>query len=118
MAHVNYAIMFSKACKYAIRAVLYLSVHSSEDQKLGAREIAEAIDVPKPYLAKILQQLSKHKLISSSKGTGGGFYLTERDRGITLRGDVHRLHIGIAGMFFRKPLPLTQKSNGLPKRPH
>ncbi|MCB0375140.1 MAG: Rrf2 family transcriptional regulator [Sinomicrobium sp.] len=77
--------MFSKACKYGIRAVLYLSVHTSEDTKLGVKEIAEELDVPKPFLAKILQQLSRHNLISSSKGTGGGFYLSEADRQISLR---------------------------------
>lgn len=77
--------MFSKACKYAIRAVFYLSVHSDTDQKLGAKEIAGALDVPKPYLAKILQQLARHNLISSSKGAGGGFFLNEKDREIRIR---------------------------------
>lgn len=76
--------MFSKACKYGIRAVFYLAVNSSEDAKLGAKEVAEALDVPKPYLAKILQQLSRHNLISSSKGIGGGFYLSQADREISL----------------------------------
>lgn len=77
--------MFSKACKYGIRAVLYLAVNSSEATKLGVKEIAEELDVPKSFLAKILQQLSRHNLISSSKGTGGGFYLSESDRKISLR---------------------------------
>lgn len=77
--------MFSKACKYAIRAVLYLAVNTDAEQKLGAKEIAEALDVPKSFLAKILQQLSKHQLISSTKGSGGGFYLSEADRNITIK---------------------------------
>lgn len=77
--------MFSKACKYGIRAVLYLAVNSSEEAKLGAKEVAEALEVPKSFLAKILQQLSRHKLISSSRGTGGGFYLSDSDRDVTLR---------------------------------
>lgn len=76
--------MFSKACKYGIRAVLYLAVHSSEATKVGAKDIAEALEVPKSFLAKILQQLSRHQLISSSKGIGGGFYLSENDRNVTL----------------------------------
>lgn len=82
---VKTAVMFSKACKYGIRAVLYLAVNSNAEAKLGVKEIAEALDVPKPFLAKILQQLSRHQLISSSKGTGGGFYLSDADRSITLR---------------------------------
>ena len=71
--------MFSKSCKYAIRAVLYLAVHSSEEKKLGVKEIAEELDVPKHFLAKLLQQLSRHGLISSTKGPSGGFYMSEDD---------------------------------------
>ncbi len=76
--------MFSKACKYGIRAVLYLAVHASEEKKLGAKEVADALDVPKPFLAKILQQLSRQHLISSSKGMGGGFFLNEANNANTL----------------------------------
>jgi len=71
--------MFSKSCKYAIRAVMYLAVNSSEEKKLGVKEISGALEVPKHFLAKILQQLSRHSLISSTKGPNGGFFLTEDD---------------------------------------
>ncbi|MEZ5041966.1 MAG: Rrf2 family transcriptional regulator [Saprospiraceae bacterium] len=77
--------MFSKSCKYAIRAVLYLAVNANGEKKLGAKEIAEELDIPKPFLAKILQQLSRQDLISSSKGMGGGFYLNKENHEITLR---------------------------------
>ncbi|MCR9287733.1 MAG: Rrf2 family transcriptional regulator [Bacteroidetes bacterium] len=69
--------MFSKSCKYAIRAVLYLAVHSDESSKIGVKEIADSLEVPKHFLAKILQQLAKHNLIASIKGPSGGFFLTE-----------------------------------------
>ncbi len=77
--------MFSKACKYGMRAVLYLAVHSNEEQKLGVKEIAEALNVPGPFLAKIMQQLSRAHLISSSKGPTGGFYLSEKNAQTPLR---------------------------------
>ena len=76
--------MFSKACKYAIRAVLYLAVHTDVKKKLGAKEVATAIDVPKHFLAKILQQLSRQDLIASIKGPNGGFYLPDEKRNITI----------------------------------
>ena len=76
--------MFSKSCQYAIRAVLYLAVNARPAQKTGAKEIAEALNVPSPFLAKILQQLARHGLVSSSKGAGGGFYLQEQDLQVTL----------------------------------
>ena len=72
--------MFSKTTKYAIRAVTWLAVHSSDADKRGVTEIAEALDVPRHFLAKILQQLSRENLISSTKGPGGGFYLSDEDK--------------------------------------
>ncbi len=69
--------MLSNASKYAIRSVLYLAEHSSKSKKLGAKHISEALEIPLPFIAKLLQQLSKAKLISSTKGPRGGFYLTE-----------------------------------------
>lgn len=77
--------MFSKACKYALRAVLYLALHSSEANKLGVGDLAEALNVPKHFLAKILQQLSKAELVSSTKGPHGGFYSSKRNLGVTMR---------------------------------
>lgn len=65
--------MFSKACTYAIRAALYLAVHAGPQARLGVKEIAEALDVPKHFLAKILQQLVRNNLVSSVKGPSGGF---------------------------------------------
>ena len=72
--------MLSNQSKYAIRAVLYLSLNSDVSNKLGSKTIAEHIDVPAPFLAKIFQKLSKAKIISSSKGPNGGFYLSEKEQ--------------------------------------
>lgn len=77
--------MFSKSCKYAIRAVLYLAVHSHEEKKYGVKEVAEVLQVPGPFLAKLLQHLSRQGLISSAKGPSGGFYLSERNKAAPLR---------------------------------
>lgn len=77
--------MFSKTAKYGIRAVLYLAVHSSPERKVGVKEIAESLDVPQHFLAKILQQLSRHNLISSTKGPSGGFYMNPENLQENLR---------------------------------
>ena len=71
--------MYSKSCRYAIRAVLFLAVYSSEKKKHGVKQIAEFLDVPKHFLAKILQELSRKGLVSSSKGPTGGFYLSKKN---------------------------------------
>ena len=76
--------MLSNSCKYAIRAILYLAYNSSRSKKVGSKMIAERINIPAPFLAKIFQKLSKQKIIRSSKGPHGGFYLTEKELSKTL----------------------------------
>ena len=71
--------MLSNQSKYAIRAVIYLAIYSNQSSKLGSKKVANLIDVPAPFLAKILQKLSKTKLILSTKGPNGGFYMTDKE---------------------------------------
>ena len=65
--------MFSKACEYGIRAAVYIALQSLEGRRVSVNEIAEEIDSPIAFTAKILQQLSKSKIIHSVKGPTGGF---------------------------------------------
>ncbi len=67
--------MLSNTCKYAIRAVLYLAINEKGNQKIGIKKISEDLDMPSPFLGKILQVLSKNKLLNSTKGPHGGFSL-------------------------------------------
>ncbi|MEZ4773218.1 MAG: Rrf2 family transcriptional regulator [Bacteroidia bacterium] len=76
--------MFSKSCKYAIRAVLYLATKLGEGERIGAKQLGDTLKVPTPFLAKILQDLSRKGLISSIKGPGGGFFLSEENQNVTL----------------------------------
>lgn len=68
--------MLSNSCKYAIRAVIYIALHSNIENKMGSKLVAKKLKMPQPFLAKILQELTKRQIISSSKGPNGGFYLT------------------------------------------
>lgn len=70
--------MLSKPCKYAIRAVLYLAQDSTK--KSGAKTIADKLDIPAPFLAKTLQELTRKHIISSVKGPNGGFFLSEDNK--------------------------------------
>ncbi|MCB0737508.1 MAG: Rrf2 family transcriptional regulator [Bacteroidetes bacterium] len=67
--------MFSIRCKYAIRSVLYLLTKQGE--KVSVKQIAADLNITQPFLAKILQDLSRAKKISSVKGIRGGFYLAD-----------------------------------------
>lgn len=76
--------MLSKSAKYGIRAVEFLVNYSNQNQKYRAKEIAEQIEVPEPFLAKILQVLSRSRIISSIKGPNGGFFIKRTDNDKTL----------------------------------
>lgn|SRR5574343_98870 len=70
--------MFSKSCEYGLRAILHVSLHSNEQNKIGIKEIAEELNLPSAYLSKILQNLVKHNILQSTKGPNGGFYINEK----------------------------------------
>lgn len=76
-------MFFSKTCEYALRAVFFIAQKSEHGRKVGIREIAASIDSPEPFIAKILQDLSKRGLIQSAKGPTGGFHTDAVTRGNT-----------------------------------
>ncbi|ESU23384.1 rrf2 family protein, putative transcriptional regulator [Flavobacterium enshiense DK69] len=65
--------MFSKTCKYGIRAVIFIASESLHNRRVGIKDIAERIDSPQAFTAKILQTLVRNEIIRSVKGVGGGF---------------------------------------------
>lgn len=67
--------MLSNTCKYAIRSIVYLSVYASSTKKIGIKEVSEALDIPSPFLGKIMQTLARKKILNSIKGPHGGFSL-------------------------------------------
>ena len=72
--------MFSKACEYAIKAVLHVAHKSREGARVGVKDISKAIDSPEAFTGKIMQQLSKSGIVQSIKGPSGGFWIGEADR--------------------------------------
>ena len=72
--------MFSNSCKYGLRSVIYLTEVSNVEQRVRAKEIADHLEVPLPFLSKILQDLARKGIISSIKGPNGGFYMTAEEK--------------------------------------
>jgi Rrf2 family transcriptional regulator, iron-sulfur cluster assembly transcription factor len=66
--------MFSRSSGYAIQALTYLAGQPS-GKLVGAREIATTLQIPMPFLWKILRKLSGKKLVRSFKGVRGGYEL-------------------------------------------
>ena len=76
--------ILSNTCKYAIRAAIYLALNEEEDEKIGIKTIAKDLEIPTPFLGKILQNLVRHKIMVSTKGPHGGFGLAKDPDDITL----------------------------------
>lgn len=71
--------MFSKACEYGIRAAVYIALQSLDGRRVSVTEIAEEIDSPVAFTAKILQQLTRNNIVHSVKGPTGGFEIERKD---------------------------------------
>jgi len=76
-------VIFSKKCEYGLQAALYLAANS-EKGPISSDEIAQILHIPKEFVSKILQSLTKHQIIASKKGKAGGFYLGKEPEAIRL----------------------------------
>ena len=67
---------------YAIRCVLYLSGKQAEPTVVD--EIAQEMNIPKSFLSKIVQKLSRADILASFRGVKGGFKLARKPAEISL----------------------------------
>ncbi|MEI6577422.1 MAG: Rrf2 family transcriptional regulator [Bacteroidota bacterium] len=72
--------MFSKTCEYAIKAMLFIQSNNGSGRKINLQEIADGIDSPLAFTAKILQKLRKNGLLQSTIGAKGGFVVREGEK--------------------------------------
>jgi len=88
--------MLSRSGVHAIGAAVTLAIQPPAEY-CGVSTIAHATGAPRNYLGKLLLQLSRHGLVESRKGLGGGFRLARPADQICLFDviaaieDVHRL---------------------------
>ncbi|MFN3594472.1 MAG: RrF2 family transcriptional regulator [Thiobacillaceae bacterium] len=69
-------MVLSRTSQYAVQALIYIATQPPGEPVLN-RDIAERLNVPAAYLAKILQNLCKQGLLDSFRGRLGGFCLRE-----------------------------------------
>ena len=69
-------MILSRTSQYAVQAMIYMATQAPNAPVLN-KDIAARLNVPAPYLAKILQSLSKGGLLYSFRGRLGGFCLRE-----------------------------------------
>ena len=65
--------LVTKDIDYAVRALFYIA--SSKAKVVSAAQLVKELKISRAFLRKILQLLSKHNILKSVKGKGGGFSL-------------------------------------------
>jgi Rrf2 family iron-sulfur cluster assembly transcriptional regulator len=97
MSILTDAMIFSRASEYAIQAMLYLAKRWLDERKekaqannrvrhgyIQTKEIADAHGMPYYFLAKLVQDLTRAGLVTSTKGPGGGIRLARDPSKITV----------------------------------
>ena len=78
--------MFNKSTEAAIAAMSMLARHYDEGKTLvTASQIAEERNLQRPFVAKLLTQLSLMRLINGMPGRNGGYWLARRPSEISLK---------------------------------
>lgn len=75
-------MQITRETDYAIRCVYYLK--NKPDEMTMVDEIAREMSIPKSFLAKILQKLSRAKIVRSWRGVKGGFQLAKKPEDISI----------------------------------
>ena len=74
-------MLLTRASEYAL---LSLDSIRKSDKPIGAEQLANELNIPKSFLAKILQSLAKQGILESRKGAHGGFVLAQKVDEITI----------------------------------
>ena len=75
--------MLSQTGVYALQAVLHLARRGGPDA-VPAAVMAEALDLPANYLAKVLHRLGREGVLTSTRGSRGGYRLACAPRVLTV----------------------------------
>src|SRR5271169_2580256 len=75
-------LKLSKKADYTRIAVRHLATHR-EIQSQSASDIAEAYGISAPLLAKVLQRLARHGLVTARHGSSGGYQLARHPKEIS-----------------------------------
>ena len=67
--------MISQTAEYALRAIVFLA--DQEETACTTSYIAEGAEIPAGYLAKVMHQLSRSRLVNAQRGPRGGFTLAK-----------------------------------------
>ncbi|RLA75641.1 MAG: transcriptional regulator [Epsilonproteobacteria bacterium] len=74
-------MLLTKKSEYALLAFVYIS---NKEAYISVDEVSKELNISKTYLAKILQNFTKHDILKSNKGKNGGFKLNKNAKNINI----------------------------------
>ena len=76
-------LKLSKTIEYALISINHIN-QCDEDMPISVKKISKKYNIPFELLAKILQKLSKAKILKAIQGPKGGYKLNEKYKNFTL----------------------------------
>jgi len=108
--------LMTRNTDYAVRAICHMA--AKPQGVISVTELVDELKIPRPFLRKILQMLSKSGLVTSYKGIGGGFRLEAKPDKIYLS-DIIKVFQGdftLNECFFKKKVCPNRQTCILKKR--
>lgn len=99
---------------YAVRAVVELA--AADGRLLTSDTIAEAQEIPAHFLMNILVALRRAEVVSSQRGTEGGYRLARPATEISLADVIRAVEGPLAGVRGERPESLTYRGAAEPLR--
>lgn len=111
----------SRPAEYGLRAMTYIA-RQNTDERIRTLDLAKAVDVPAPFLSKVMRQLTAVGLLDAKKGHHGGFLLAKRPeeirfidimRAVDFEPGANHCLFGLANCDAKNPCPLHSEWSSL-----
>jgi Rrf2 family protein len=104
----------SAKADYAVRAMIELAATGTEGEPCKGELIAEAQDIPVPFLENILAELRHHGLVQSRRGAQGGYWLARLPSEVTIADVIRAVEGPLASVRGDRPEELRYQGTAVP----
>jgi Rrf2 family protein len=107
-------VRVSAKADYAVRAMIELAAGGSEGEPCKGDVIAEAQDIPMPFLENILAELRHHGLVQSRRGAQGGYWLARLPSEVTIADVIRAVEGPLASVRGERPDEVRYRGSAEP----
>jgi Rrf2 family protein len=80
----NSSMQLTRAADYAVRVMIHLAT-VDQGERVSLPAMVAATSAPESFLSKVLQALTRARMVTSRRGPAGGFEITVRGRHASMR---------------------------------